>query len=71
MDSLHPSVFTNIVRFLSAEDRVRIASCCRSFHCQIMRESSIDSRIPVMRERLKHACWNMLHAGYSIVLTDT
>ena len=68
---MHPSIFMNIVRFMSAEDRVRVASCCRSYHRQIMHESSIESRLPVMRERLKHACWNMLHAGYSIVLTDT
>lgn len=64
---LHQSVFAHVMRFLTAAEMVRLASCCRCFREQ----ARYESRIPVARERLKHACWNLLHAGNSVRLRDT
>ena len=66
IDTLHPSLMHNILCALPATDRVRLAACSKALRQQIMYSACPTTRIPIMRERLKDACWSLIQAGYCV-----
>jgi hypothetical protein len=70
IETIPHSALQCILSKLSAEDTVRLASCSKSLFQNIMTERGC-CMIPIMRERLKYACWSLLQAGYCIQIRNT
>ena len=68
---LHQIVRTFKLCALSAADRVRLAACSSVLHQNIFGSACHNVIEPILRERLKAACWSLLHAGYCVNVSDT
>jgi hypothetical protein len=66
IDTLHQSLMHSILCALPATDSVRLAACSKALRQQIMCSACPTTRIPIMRERLKDACWSLINAGYCV-----
>lgn len=62
--TLHPSVLQCIFRTLPAACIVRIATCSKSLHRCVTTNRALV--VPILRERLKLACWSLVTAGYCV-----
>ena len=71
IETLHPSVLHGILCALPAACSVRFAACSKSLFQSIMISACHTTRIPIVRERMKDACWSLLHAGYSVQVRNT
>lgn len=71
IETLHPSVLDGILYELPPADSVRLATCAKSLHRHIMFAASLKAKIPILRERLKVACWSLVHAGYCVHIRNT
>ena len=71
IDTLHTSVLHGVLCALGPVDCVRLASCSKYFHQTVMRSACYATSLPILRERLKDACWSLLQAGYCIEISNT
>jgi len=71
IDTLQYSVLHGVLCALGPADSVRLASCSKSLNHSIMSLASRETLIPILRERLKEACWSLLQAGYCVGVTNT
>ena len=71
IETLHPSVLHCILCALPAASSVRFAACSKSLFQNIMISACHATRIPIVRERMKDACWSLLHAGYCVQVRNT
>lgn len=71
IDTLHTSVLQRVLCALGPVDIVRLASCSKSLKQSIKFSACRAILIPILRERLKDACWSLLQAGYCIHVSNT
>jgi hypothetical protein len=71
IDTLHSSVLHGVLGELAPADSVRLASCSKYLYQSIMISASHATLIPILRERLKEACWSLLQAGYCVEVRNT
>lgn len=71
IDTLHPSVLHGVLCALGPTDSIRLASCSKSLNQSIKSSTCHTTLIPILRERLKDACWSLLQARYSISVQNT
>ncbi len=71
IDTVHYSILQVILPELGPADCVRLASCSKSLYESIMISACHATLIPILRERLKDACWSLLQAGYTINVKNT
>ena len=71
IETMHPSVLHGILGALPAASSVRLAACAKSLHHNIMTSPCQTTLIPILRERLKDACWSLLCAGYEVNVRNT
>lgn len=71
MERLPSSVLHVVLLSLAPSDVVRFASCSKSLYHDILVSACHRTLLPIMRERLKYACWSLLQAGYCIQISNT
>ena len=71
IESLHPSVLHVILCALPAASNVRLATCSQYLCRTVMHSKCRAIRLPILRERLKDACWSIVRAGYDVNVRDT
>lgn len=71
IDMLHSSVLHGVLCALGPADIVRLASCSKSLNRSIMISACRATLVPILRERLKEACWSLLQAGYCVQVSNT